>query len=519
YLGALPFVLGLLFFWADMSRNPFARQHVVEAALGVSVLFVWMKFWQAVFAREMRAQISGAPAEPLKWSAVARIVFAQTALQPTGFLVLPLAAIPALPFAWAYAFYQNLTALGGESEGSLRETTAKCVRDAMLWPRQNHLLLGFMGLFGAFVFVNVCVVCGLTPSLLKMLFGIETVFSRSGWAMLNTTFFAAMFGIAYLCVDPILKTIYTLRCFYGDSVKSGADLKADLSRFAHQARHVTAAVVLAVMLLCGASASATEPETPAQSPAPTRSIPPEQLNRAIEEVIHERKYTWRMPRERETETEQPKKKGLIGEFIEKVFHFIGKCLKAVLEFIARIIQKLFGQMPQVDLGNGSGRDPRVLIRVALAIAAALIIGAVGVLLYRLWRKPRRKLETAMPLTAQPAPDLTDENIGADQLPEDGWTKLARDLIARGEFRLAMRAFYLANLAHLAERNLIGLARFKSNRDYERELHRRAHAIPTLLPTFAENLSAFERVWYGTHAATAELVSRFAANVERMKTAA
>jgi len=48
----------------------------------------------------------------------------------------------------------------------------------------------------------------------------------------------------------------------------------------------------------------------------------------------------------------------------------------------------------------------------------------------------------------PVPDLADENIRADQLPEDGWTKLARELLERGEFRLAMRAFYLASLAHL-----------------------------------------------------------------------
>ena len=45
YLGAIPFVLGLLFFWADMSRSPFAHQHHAEAALGLALLFFWMKFW------------------------------------------------------------------------------------------------------------------------------------------------------------------------------------------------------------------------------------------------------------------------------------------------------------------------------------------------------------------------------------------------------------------------------------------------------------------------------------------
>src|SRR5438045_574221 len=59
YLGAVPFVLGLLYFWGDMSRSAFASQRLAEGALVVAVLFVWMKFWQAIFARNLRALLSG----------------------------------------------------------------------------------------------------------------------------------------------------------------------------------------------------------------------------------------------------------------------------------------------------------------------------------------------------------------------------------------------------------------------------------------------------------------------------
>ena len=116
----------------------------------------------------------------------------------------------------------------------------------------------------------------------------------------------------------------------------------------------------------------------------------------------------------------------------------------------------------------------------------------------------------------PAPDLADENVGADELPEDGWLKLARELLENGEFRLALRAFYLASLVRLAASNLITIARFKSNRDYEHELQRRAHALPEVLSTFAQNVSIFDRVWYGLHDVNHELVTLFAANVERLK---
>src|SRR5258708_27717096 len=58
YVGALPFVLSLLYIWSDISRSPAASQHLPGAALGVAVLFVWMKLRQAIFARNLRSWIS-----------------------------------------------------------------------------------------------------------------------------------------------------------------------------------------------------------------------------------------------------------------------------------------------------------------------------------------------------------------------------------------------------------------------------------------------------------------------------
>ena len=69
---------------------------------------------------------------------------------------------------------------------------------------------------------------------------------------------------------------------------------------------------------------------------------------------------------------------------------------------------------------------------------------------------------------------------------------------------------------VCRRKLIGLAKFKSNRDYERELQRRAHAFPAVTSTFAENVSIFDRVWYGLHEVNPELVAHFAGNVERIR---
>ncbi|HET9131653.1 MAG TPA: DUF4129 domain-containing protein, partial [Terriglobia bacterium] len=87
---------------------------------------------------------------------------------------------------------------------------------------------------------------------------------------------------------------------------------------------------------------------------------------------------------------------------------------------------------------------------------------------------------------------------------------------KGEWRLAVRAYYLASLANLAQRHLIGIASFKSNREYENELRRRAHSLPQLLPAFGRNVAIFERVWYGTHGVNDELLQEFSANMQLIR---
>ena len=88
------------------------------------------------------------------------------------------------------------------------------------------------------------------------------------------------------------------------------------------------------------------------------------------------------------------------------------------------------------------------------------------------------------------PDLTDENVKADDLSTNRWLTLAGELAEKGELRLAMRALYLATLAHLADREMITIEVYKSNREYERELKRRAHEHQELLSIFSDEFKFF-----------------------------
>jgi len=130
-----------------------------------------------------------------------------------------------------------------------------------------------------------------------------------------------------------------------------------------------------------------------------------------------------------------------------------------------------------------------------------------VLAWRTWRGKEPDIIVSAKAVAA-APDLEDEGTSADELPEEGWLKMARALLEKGDYRLAMRAFFFAGLAALAHRDLIRIARHKSNRDYARELERVGHEDPGVLRSFGAGVRIFEAVWYGMHRATPENVTEF-----------
>ena len=312
--------------------------------------------------------------------------------------------------------------------------------------------------------------------------------------------------------------MYVLRCFYGESQETGEDLKAEIRRYAEATEAeqkspptftaARIALTLAAVLFTTAPISAQSvAQTPSQSgqPFPRGGAASEELNEKIREVMQQRKYTWRMPRQNlnEAETEN----GMMAR--------VRGWLRAQRDRIIEWIRRFFGRHGRTREVSGSGYGWIVVLQVLLYGLVGLVIIALAWLLYSVLRN-RKRTVTIASQPIQPAPDLTDENVGVDQLPEDGWSKLGRELLGRGELRLAMRAFYLASLAHLAGRNLITLAKFKSNRDYEHELRRRGHALAELPGLFGENVSVLDQTWYGMHEVTEELVNQFIARVERLR---
>jgi hypothetical protein len=513
YLGTLPFLLALLFFWSDMARNPFAAERLASGTLGLSALFLWMKCWHGVFAEQLLAELCGEPAPRLTLSHVLHTALYQAIVQPLGLFVLPVSLALLVPTGWTYAFFANATVFSGAAR-NLRTVLGKSWQQARLWPMQSHYVVFLFKLFGLFVFLNVLSAVMGIPFLMKVLLGIETVFTQSPWAALNTTLLTGVASLTFLCIDPVLKTTYVLRCFYGGSLHTGQDLKAELKLVASSNKAAAMALLFVLLGLNATPTFAAEELEQTQSPTPeTRnSLSPRALDRSIEEVIQQREYSWRLPRDSASvKPNTPKDEN----FIQRFFKWIESGFKEVQRWLrdfAEWLNRLGGRRPGTSLdGLSIAGAVRGLIYLLLISLAGLLVW----LLIKLWK--RRAATPEVTAEALPAmPDVSDENVTAEQLPEDSWSQLARELFDRGELRLALRAFYLASLAHLATRNLITLARFKSNRDYERELARRGHALAEMPMIFAENVTDFERVWYGMHEVSPELLRQFAGNLERMK---
>lgn len=509
-IGTLPFVLGLLYFWADMSRSAFAAERLGPASLVMALLFLWMKCWQSVFARRLLSTKAGQNIVGPRTSWY-RLVAAQGFVQATGLVLWPLALLLLLPFGWVNAFYQSFTVLGSAEDGRIWSGIKAAARQSHLWVTQNHIILLIFKGFWLFVCLNWITALMAIPYLLKVLAGIETPFTQSLLAVFNSTFFAAAAALTYISTDPLHKAIYALRCFYGSSVRTGQDLRSELKQAGMLTQRAAAVAVLAAMFTCtgAASEAASKAAQPAQAPV----VRPENLDHSIEQVLQKREYSWRLPRGDKSREEA----GLLEGFLHNVSDTISRWLKAALRWFANLMQRLIGFFRPMQGPGGAGIGWLAALRALTFLLLVALACLIGVLLFRFWQRRYRPSEDLSTASRAVPPDLTDENVAADQMPEDEWVKLGRELLQRGELRLAIRAFYLASLAHLANQNLITIARFKSNRDYQLELARRAHALPQIAEVFAENVSIFDRIWYGLHEVNAGIVSEFEGNLQRIKT--
>lgn len=548
YLGSAPFVLVLLYFWADMANDAFAYRRLGVEAIALTLLFVWMKAWQTVYARRLMAFMNDSQPERLSIARCTRMAARQTIIQATGFVVLPIALLVLAPIGYAYAFYQSATVQDDGAPMGSGDFVREVWRMARLHPKQNHLviwllspmmlilvaatfflilpimrfaapewtetmvraysaillvILAPLSPLGMIVAVNIAATVWVLPTLLRMSLGIETAFTINPGGMLTPTFFMMICGLTYLCMDPFVKAAYVMRCFYGESIRDGRDIHVSLKKL-RGLRHGGLSILLATTALLAGWTPDARAQDERPQPASEAFASATALDEALDRVLEGRRYAWRAPRER------PEGESAVGLLIQSVTDRIIAGLRALRKNIEGIFDWLFDKARGRAGGDGDGSGINLDI---LRLTIYVLLGALFVLLIVLaWRTWRRK-EPAMIIArkaADPLPDLEEENTSADELPQEGWLRMARDLSEGGDYRLAMRAFFFAGLARLSERNFIRITRYKSNRDYARELERVDHEAPGILSSYRKGVGIFEAVWYGTHRATPEGVNDFVA---------
>lgn len=230
YAGALPFIIALLYFWADMSAGAFAEDDVVPGSLWLAVLFIWMKCWHSLFMTGLLRHLEGAAPAPWSFSRLLRLILSQSAIQPWGLLLRPVTAQLLVPYPWAKAYYETALVFHDGQPPRPRTEQAKSLAIARLWTRQNSVMLSILFLFGLIVWANIAVAAIALPMLLKTFLGLETVFTRGGFSVLNTTLLMATIVTTWLCTNPLLKAAYVIRCHRGRSLQSGEDLRIALRK-------------------------------------------------------------------------------------------------------------------------------------------------------------------------------------------------------------------------------------------------------------------------------------------------
>ena len=537
-IGSVPFVLALIAYAGTMTHSGFAYVYHGTGALGLALLFLWMKAFQARFAQHLRARLHDEAVVPWTLGGFFTTLCRQGFIHASVVVVYPAAFVTLLPMGFAAAFYQNASVLDDGSAMSVRDLSRQALAQARLWPRQNHLLLwlcsplmvclGAVIYLGAFpvldslegeflvslggiyatiffisilplapfaviTVVNVGSAIFFVIEMFHIFTGADTIYARSPGALLqNDLFIAAACGITYLLLDPVLKAAYAIRCHEGASLKTGADLRVMLRRI----RQATAGI-----LILATAALAMPCEAAAPLPADTEAAP---LDQAIEHELAERRYTWRIPRETRSDTVLPWPLQLITDFGESVKSWI----KATYEFVSDTVKAIwdwfFGESHHTS-GAGASRNFNPSIRILIGILVVVLLGITLYLLWRAYQEKRPKPLTPAVAQADKAPDLADETTTAADLPEDEWYALARELAEKGEFRLASRALFFSILATLAQREIIKIARFKSNMDYDHELMRRAASIGDTPRLFSRSAFLYEAVWYGEHEATPQIL--------------
>ena len=482
WIGTAPFLAAVLYSCQIVVGSANASEQIFPLSLLLALMWMWMNFWHTVYCDGLWRSVANEPEEPWSKSRSARVVLNNAAIQGPGMFALAIAAMVTLPFPWAYGFYQSAHVYA--SRFDLHETWTRAAHNAGLWPKQSWQLLACVLLLGTLLFLNTMLAIAIGAQLMNSIFGIESALVQNSAAILGLPYLAAAACATFLVLDPIWKAAYVIRCFHGESKRTGADLRLLL-------RRVAAGALLACLSVVDAQAQT--------------SAPVEKYDRAIKEVLQRPEYQWST---RTNASAQRADDSAVRRILQNVGTWVEKAL-------TRLEQWLRDRRPQQEPSAG-GLPPGAGLRWTVIGTLAVCVAVAALLMLR--SRSRRASAQAVALNVPGAVpvDITDESVTPDQLPVNEWIQLADGYLRQGDTRLAARAVYLAALSQLGSEKLITLGRHKTNLEYQRELARRGRSVPQVTDSFRRIAGTFERSWYGKHAVDDQLVLDLRASLSTLR---
>jgi hypothetical protein len=349
--GTAPLICIALYFWTDMSRAADAWNRLPGAALLLALAYGWMKVAHAWFCDHLLRHLRGDQLPkrmPLRGHL--RLISSQALIHSTTAWVLPLSLAALLPFGWAYAFYHNVTVLAVDHfrHGSrARDLIGAALRQTRYRQGSNHGLMIVLLVFGLMLWMNGWLGVLQISMLLKSFTGDENAITRNPWSFFSSTTIATTVLAAYLLGGPLVKAVYTLRCFYGQSRKNGEDLMVAF-------RATAANPALLLIVIAGMSCMAPS-RASAQQPVPAEQASPDNLDSAaldqnIRQVLQQSDYQWRLPRGERP----PEERGWLAGFMDGVRQWLGEVAKSAGNTLERWLKDLFKGWLDDPMKGGKG---------------------------------------------------------------------------------------------------------------------------------------------------------------------
>lgn len=511
FAGGIPWVLTCLGVWSWASWFKPNEAQLFWAALWVLGAFGWLKACQHAYAQTLLARRRNQEPPPVPLKALLRAIPGQLRTHVYGLILLPLSALATFPLGYVWNYY-GLRSITDREGAKSHAAAAKLTR---LWPMQTHILLVLASLMAFLIWLNILALFVIMPALAKMLLGVESLFGLSGWTVTNSSFLLGSVLCTWLFVDPLFKALHVLRYYHGRALSSGEDLEEAFTGALRRRLGVAALVLLGLLSLPfdlqakGAAGESATVSTEAPLFVPAGGLGVERLDQSLRETRERPLFSWRLRPKQEPASDA--ERSMLRKFFEDTVEMIREMKRSVSNFFERM-RRWFDRLAggdgkkhqdtdsEAEAGGGGAGGAFVVTRVLLYGLLAVLGGVLCWLVYLVWRQSRRqntgRVLAQAPGAAAPAPDLRDETVHAAQLPCEGWLALAKEQMQLGEWRLAFRALYLAQLARYADEGLVRLARYKTNSEYEAELRRKVPQHAEQLSVFGQRRRHFDAVWYG-----------------------